>query len=126
LNKNFAIFVILEIFFCSTLSEFQNFLVCERILINLTTCQNEANFKDFQRFGAFGGLVEQKKNVVFNSFLCNLGFFWHEWASLKLSFHSCQKKPKLHTNSLNKLLFFPPRVFKNISGNNNKHSFLIG
>jgi hypothetical protein len=23
-----------------------------------------------------GGLVEQK-NVVFNSFLCNLGFFWH-------------------------------------------------
>jgi hypothetical protein len=63
LNKNFAIFVILEIFFCSTLSEFQNFLVCERILINLTTCQNEANFKDFQRFGAFGGLVEQKKTL---------------------------------------------------------------
>jgi hypothetical protein len=28
-------------FFCSTLSEFENFLLCERILINLTTCQNE-------------------------------------------------------------------------------------
>jgi hypothetical protein len=30
-----------------------------------TKCQ--ANFKDFKRFGAFKGLVEQK-NVVFNSF----------------------------------------------------------
>jgi hypothetical protein len=27
--------------FCSTLSEFENFLLCERILINVTTCQNE-------------------------------------------------------------------------------------
>jgi hypothetical protein len=27
-------------FFCSTLSEFENFLLCERILINVTTCQN--------------------------------------------------------------------------------------
>jgi hypothetical protein len=40
--------------------------------------------KDFKRFGAFKGLVEQK-NVVFNSFLCKLGFFWNEWASLKRS-----------------------------------------
>jgi hypothetical protein len=31
---------------------------------------------------AFKGLVEQK-NVVFNSFVCKLGFFWHERASLK-------------------------------------------
>jgi hypothetical protein len=30
-------------FFCSTLSEFENFLLCERILINVTTCQNEAS-----------------------------------------------------------------------------------
>jgi hypothetical protein len=29
--------------FCSTLSEFENFLLCERILINLTTCQNETS-----------------------------------------------------------------------------------
>jgi hypothetical protein len=28
------------IFFCSTMSEFENFLLCERILINVTTCQN--------------------------------------------------------------------------------------
>jgi hypothetical protein len=40
--------------------------------------KRQANCKDFQRFGAFGGLVEQK-NVVFNLFLCNLGFFWHSW-----------------------------------------------
>jgi hypothetical protein len=31
------------IFFCSTLSEFENFLLCERILINVTTCQNETS-----------------------------------------------------------------------------------
>jgi hypothetical protein len=30
-------------FFCSTLSEFENFLLCERILINVTTCQKEAS-----------------------------------------------------------------------------------
>jgi hypothetical protein len=30
--------------------------------------------KDFKRFGAFEGFVEQK-NVVFNSFLCKLDFF---------------------------------------------------
>jgi hypothetical protein len=31
------------LFFCSTLSEFENFRLCERILINLTTCQNETS-----------------------------------------------------------------------------------
>jgi hypothetical protein len=55
------------IFFCSTLSEFENFLLCERILINVKT-KRPANFKGFKRFGAFKGLVEQK-NVVFNSFV---------------------------------------------------------
>jgi hypothetical protein len=30
-------------FFCSTLSEFENFLLCERILINVTTCQNKTS-----------------------------------------------------------------------------------
>jgi hypothetical protein len=29
--------------FCTTLSEFENFPLCERILINLTTCQNETS-----------------------------------------------------------------------------------
>jgi hypothetical protein len=32
-----------EIFFCSTLPEFENFLLRERILINVTTCQNETS-----------------------------------------------------------------------------------
>jgi hypothetical protein len=36
--------------------------------------KRRANFKDFKRFGAFKGLVEQK-NVVFNSFVCKLGSF---------------------------------------------------
>jgi hypothetical protein len=56
-------------FFCSTLLEFENFLLCERILINVTQLaktKRQANFKGFKRFGAFKGLVEQK-NVVFNS-----------------------------------------------------------
>jgi hypothetical protein len=34
---------VLNNFFCSTLSEFENFLLCERILINVTTCQNETS-----------------------------------------------------------------------------------
>jgi hypothetical protein len=36
----------------------------------LVKTKRQANFKDFKRFGAFKGLVEQK-NVVFNSFLGN-------------------------------------------------------
>jgi hypothetical protein len=51
----------------------------------LVKTKRQSNFKDFKRFGAFKGLVDQK-NVVFNSFLCKLGFFWHEWASLKREF----------------------------------------
>jgi hypothetical protein len=40
-----------EIFlFCSTLSEFENFLLCERILINVKM-KRQANFKDFKQFG---------------------------------------------------------------------------
>jgi hypothetical protein len=51
----------------------------------LVKTKRQANLKDFKRFGAFKGLVEQKK-VVFNSFVCQLGFF-----------------PNLHKNSSNKL-----------------------
>jgi hypothetical protein len=40
----------------------------------LVKTNRQANFKDFKRFGAFKGVVEQK-NVVFNSFVCKLGFF---------------------------------------------------
>jgi hypothetical protein len=56
----------------------------------LVKTKRQANFKDFKRFGAFKGLVEQK-NVVFNSFVCKLA-------------HLRQKRPNLRTNSLNKLL----------------------
>jgi hypothetical protein len=48
----------------------------------LVKMKRQANFEDFKLFGAFQGLLEQK-NVVFNSFVCKLGFFWHEWASFK-------------------------------------------
>jgi hypothetical protein len=48
----------------------------------LVKMKRQANFKDFKQFGAFKGLVEQK-NLVFNSFMCKLGFFWDEWTGLK-------------------------------------------
>jgi hypothetical protein len=57
----------------------------------LVKTKRQANFKDFKRFGAFKGLVEPK-NVVFNSFVCKMA-------------RTCQKRPNLHTNSSNKLLF---------------------
>jgi hypothetical protein len=44
----------------------------------LVKTKRQANFKDFKRFEAFKGLVEQK-NLVFNSFVCKLGLFWHSW-----------------------------------------------
>jgi hypothetical protein len=40
----------------------------------LVKTKRQVNFKNFKRFGAFKGLVEQK-NVVFNSFMCKLVFF---------------------------------------------------
>jgi hypothetical protein len=40
----------------------------------LIKMKRQANFKDFRRFGAFKGLVEQK-NLILNSFLCKSGFF---------------------------------------------------
>jgi hypothetical protein len=45
----------------------------------LVKTKRQVNFKDFKRFGAFKGVVEQK-NVVYDSFLCKLDFFWHSWA----------------------------------------------
>jgi hypothetical protein len=59
---------------CSTLSEFEKFLLCERslIMLQLVKTKRQANFKDFKRFGALRG-SSNKKNVVFNSFLCKLG-----------------------------------------------------
>jgi hypothetical protein len=42
-KKKWHKFLFKKFFFCSTLSEFGNFLLCERILINVTTCQNETS-----------------------------------------------------------------------------------
>jgi hypothetical protein len=77
----------------------------------LVKTKRQANFNDFKRFGTFKGLVEQK-NVVFNSFMCQLGFFGTR-GSLKRSFHSrfklahsCQKKTNLHKNSLNNCILY--------------------
>jgi hypothetical protein len=64
----------------------------------LVKTKRQANFKDFKRFGAFKGLVEQK-NVVFTRGPLKRSFH----SRFKLA-HSCQKKPNLHANSLNKLL----------------------
>jgi hypothetical protein len=74
----------------------------------LVKTKRQANFKDFKGFEAFKGLLEQK-NVVFNSFVCQLGFFGTR-GPLKRSFHShfklahsYYKEPNLHTNSLHKV-----------------------
>jgi hypothetical protein len=67
-------------------------------MVQLDKTKRQANFKDFKRFGAFKELVEQK-NVVFNSFVCKLSFF-------SIRGPPMQKKPSLHTNSLNKPLLF--------------------
>jgi hypothetical protein len=58
----------------------------------LVKTKRQGNFKDFKRFGAFKEFVEQK-NVVFNSFVCKLGFFGTR-----------AKKPQF-TQELVKLLF---------------------
>jgi hypothetical protein len=50
----------------------------------LVKAKRQANFKDFKRFGAFKGLVEQKTGLF-----------------MALVAHSCHKDPNLHTNSLN-------------------------
>jgi hypothetical protein len=73
--------------------------------------KRQANFKDFKRFEAFKGLVEQKKTLYSTRCCVNWAFFgtrgplkrWFH-SCFKLA-HSCQRNPNLHTNSLNKLLF---------------------
>jgi hypothetical protein len=48
----------------------------------LVKTKRQANFKGFKRFGAFMGLVEQKKRCI-QLVRVSIGFFWH----------SCQKIP---------------------------------
>jgi hypothetical protein len=59
----------------------------------LVKTKRQANFKDFKRFGAFKGLVEQKKTLYSTRSCVN-------WAFLALM----PKNPNLHKNSSNKLL----------------------
>jgi hypothetical protein len=54
--------------------------------------KRQANFKDFKRFGAFKGLVEEK--TLFSRIARILNWPAH-----------VKKEPNLHTNWLNKLLF---------------------
>jgi hypothetical protein len=57
----------------------------------LVKTKRQANFKGFKRFGAFKGLVEQKKRCI------QLVLSRFKMADV------CQKRPNLHTNSSNKL-----------------------
>jgi hypothetical protein len=105
----------------------------------LVKTKRQANFKGFNRFGVFKGLVEQK-NVEINTFLCKLDFFGTRdplkrllHSRFKMA-HACQKRSNLHTNSSNKLLFKKKSldrsilVYKNIYFNikkNSKQSFVF-
>jgi hypothetical protein len=85
----------------------------------LVKTKRQANFKDFKRFGAFKGLVEQK--TLYSTRSCVNWDFFGTRGPLKRSFHSrfkmasfhsrfkmahaCQKRPNLHTNELNTTFF---------------------
>jgi hypothetical protein len=53
----------------------------------LVKTKRQANFKDFKRFGAFKGLVEQKKKTYSTRSCVNWTFFGTR-GPLKRSFHS--------------------------------------
>jgi hypothetical protein len=80
------------------------------VMSQLVKTKRQANFKDFKRFGAFKGLVEQKRFIhklhryliLYSVLVGQKSSLWHEWA---FKTHECHKEPNLHTNSLNKLLF---------------------
>jgi hypothetical protein len=67
-------------------------------MLQLVKTKRQANFKGFKRFGAFKGLVEQE-NILFNSFVCKLGLFWHAWAILKRGKRFQFHETTLHTGS---------------------------
>jgi hypothetical protein len=65
----------------------------------LVKTKRQGNFKDFKRFGAFKGLVEQKKTLYSTRSCVNWTFFG-TCGPLKRSFHSrfnlvhsCKKSP---------------------------------
>jgi hypothetical protein len=65
----------------------------------LVETKRQANFTDFKRLGAIKGLVEQK-NVVFNSFVCKLGLFWHSLVSLAFNNGTLVRKEAQFTPKL--------------------------
>jgi hypothetical protein len=54
----------------------------------LVNTKRQANFKDFKRFGAFKGLVEQKKKALYSTRSCVNWAFFTTRGPLKRSFHS--------------------------------------
>jgi hypothetical protein len=99
-------------FFRSILSEFENFLLCERILINVNLSKRNVKlvFKILNDLQPLRGSSNKKKTLYSTRSCVNWAVF-DTREPLKRSFHSrfklahsCQKKPNLHTNSLNKLL----------------------
>jgi hypothetical protein len=68
----------------------------------LVKTKRQANFKGFKRFGAFKGLAEQKI-VVFNSFVCKLGLFWHSWAFKTLVLKIIKQNSQPHKTTEEKL-----------------------
>jgi hypothetical protein len=87
----------LSLVFCTTLLEFENFLRCERILINVTTCQKrnvKLILKILSDLESLRGSSNEK--TLYSTRSCGqLGFFGTRGLL----------KPNLHTNSSNKLLF---------------------
>jgi hypothetical protein len=72
--------------------------------------KRQANFKDFKRFRAFRGLLEQKKNVVFNSFVCKLGFFFvgHSSTHAKKNYNLVRKKEiRIKRDIVKRILLMP-------------------
>jgi hypothetical protein len=75
----------------------------------LVKTKRQGNFKDFKRYGAFKGLVEQK--TLYSTRSCVNRAFFGTHGPLKRSFHSPfklahsgQKNPNLHTNCANLLI----------------------
>jgi hypothetical protein len=66
--------MLLSVYFAIILNSFFFVRHCQNLRIELVKTKRQANFKDFKRFGAFKGLVEQKH--VFNSFVGKLGLFF--------------------------------------------------
>jgi hypothetical protein len=91
-----------KIFFCSTLSEFENFLLCERILINVNLSKRKVKLilKVLSDLEPLRG--SSNKKTLYSTRSCVNWAFFGTRGPLKRSFHS---RPNLHINSLNKILF---------------------